>query len=221
MFAYSTGAQPASTMLSMQPQESTDYVLGTGDDELVRLGFQHRLWSSSAAAIWERAGFCPGDAVLDLGCGPGYTTFDLAELVGGTGSVLGVELSRRFVEHCNAQAVARGVRNVEAREMNVEQLDVRAGGFDRAFARWVLCFVGQPEAVVAGVARGLRRGGTFAVQDYVFYQGISLSPESEAFRTVIRAVDKSWRLRGGDPDVAGRLPGMLARQGFSSATFVR
>jgi SAM-dependent methyltransferase len=78
----------------------------------------------------------------------------------------------------------------------------------------VLCFVPDPEAVVAGVARALRPGGTFAIQDYYHYRGVHLAPYSAAFDRVFDATDKSWRMHGGDPNIAGRLPAMLRRNGL-------
>src|SRR5262247_3920166 len=51
--------------------EEREYVLGTDDGELQRLGFQLRVWSAPAFALWERAGVHVGASVLDVGCGPG------------------------------------------------------------------------------------------------------------------------------------------------------
>jgi len=59
-----------------------DYVLGTHDAEVVRPGLQHRVWRESTLAAWRRAGIRPGWRVVDVGAGPGYATWDLAELVG-------------------------------------------------------------------------------------------------------------------------------------------
>src|SRR5262247_4321582 len=89
--------------------EDCEYVLGTDDGELQRLGFQHRVWSAPAFALWERAGVHAGASVLDVGCGPGYGSMDLARLVGEHGRVLGVDLSERFLEHLRAEARRRGL----------------------------------------------------------------------------------------------------------------
>ena len=59
-----------------------DYLLGSDTDELVRLVFQHRVWADKAVALWRRAGFGYSTTILDLGCGPGYSSIDLAHLVG-------------------------------------------------------------------------------------------------------------------------------------------
>ncbi|HEU4451494.1 MAG TPA: class I SAM-dependent methyltransferase [Longimicrobium sp.] len=153
-------------------REEGEYLLGVGDDELARLGFQHQVWSGEAARVWERAGFAPGDALLDVGCGPGHASFDLARLVGAAGRVHGVEISERFVGHLRREAEARGVGNLTAEVGDVGAMDhLPEASFDGAWARWLLCFVGDPEAVVRGVARALKPGGSFVVQDYLKYQG--------------------------------------------------
>ena len=61
-----------------------DYVLGTNDEELERLGLQHRVWRPIVLDCWRRAGITFGSRVIDVGAGPGFATMDLAELVGPT-----------------------------------------------------------------------------------------------------------------------------------------
>jgi len=201
--------------VSNQPRE---YVLGTNRDELVRLGLQHRLWADRAHAIWRRAGLGPGQACLDVGCGPGYASFDIAQMVGSQGRVLGVDESDPFVEHVNDQARARGLDNVEAFVGDVQKLGdlaaVRPGSFDAAYTRWVLCFVADPSAVVAGVADALKPGGRFAIQDYFNYRALTLAPKREVFTTVIEAVARAWNEAGGDIDVMGSMPRLLDEHGL-------
>ena len=61
-----------------------DYVLGTHEQELARLGLQHRAWRPVALDCWQRAGITVGKRVLDVGAGPGYAAVDLAEIVGAS-----------------------------------------------------------------------------------------------------------------------------------------
>jgi SAM-dependent methyltransferase len=57
----------------------TDYVLGTHDEEIARLGLQHQAWRSRALAAWQKGEFGPGQTVLDVGCGPGFASLDIGE----------------------------------------------------------------------------------------------------------------------------------------------
>ena len=130
-----------------------EYVLGTHDAELIRLGLQHRLWSREAFDLWERAGIGPGARVLDVGSGPGHAAFDLAQLVTLSGRVIAVDESERFIRYLTAQAEVRGAINIDASVRDVQDLQTPAESVDFAYARWVLCFTPRPDEVVAGVAR--------------------------------------------------------------------
>jgi SAM-dependent methyltransferase len=191
-----------------------EYVLGTSDDEVVRLGFQHRAWAAQAFAAWERAGFARGQTLLDAGCGPGYATVDLAHLVGPSGRVIAVDESRKYIDLLTARLSDHERAIVEPRVGDVQRLELVPSSIDGAYARWVLCFVPDPEAVIAAVARALTPGGTLAVQDYFNFRALSLAPRSVAMERVVAAVEASWRARGGDPDIAGRLPALLERRGL-------
>lgn len=204
--------------MSSAAPKAKEYVLGTGDDELGRLGLQHRLWSNAAASAWMSAGFGPGSKILDIGCGPGFASFDLAQLVTSAGSVLGIDESAGFIEHLNGQSAARGLPQLRGVVGDVQNLgsapEVRAGGFDGAYARWVLCFVQRPQDVVAGIARALRPGGRIVVHDYFNYETMTTAPRSRWHDVLVKATADSWRARGGDPDVMGRFPALCRDAGL-------
>ncbi len=197
-----------------------EYVLGTDTDESVRLGLQHRLWSAAAHEVWETAGVQPGMTVLDLGCGPGYATLDLAQIVGPTGRVIGLDESASFLKQLNDQAKARRLENVERVLGDVQKLEEAMtksdGAIDIAYARWLFCFLPHPEYVIRGLRRLLKPGGRVAVQDYFNYEAMTIAPKSPIFVKAIAAVGASWRARGGDPDIMGRLPAMFTAAGFKT-----
>ncbi len=199
-----------------------EYVLGTGADELERLGLQHRLWSDAAHEAWKLAGIAPGMRALDIGCGPGFAAFDLAQLVQSRGRVLGVDESANFVEHLREQAVARRLPQLEARVGDVQRLgDVldRSERFELAYARWVLCFVPDPAAVIAGAVAALAPGGRLVLHDYFNYECMTAAPRRESFTRVVRATARSWRKPGGDPDVMARVPRLVAECGLELEHF--
>lgn len=207
---------------------SSEYVLGTGADEFERLGLQARLWADAAHALWRMAGIAPGSAVLDVGCGPGYAAFDLAQLVTRRGRVVGLDESANFVAHVNAQAAGRDLPHLTAIQADVHDIpgalssappsptahSPLPSAFDAAYARWVLCFVRDPAAVIAGIAQVLKPGGRLAIHDYFNYETMTAAPRRDIYTKVVRATAQSWRDRGGDPDVMGRVPRFLADSGF-------
>ncbi|MCU0617345.1 MAG: methyltransferase domain-containing protein [Gemmatimonadaceae bacterium] len=192
-----------------------EYVLGTDTDELQRLGFQHQVWAEQTSRLWQVARFAPGQRLLDLGCGPGYATLDLAQLVGGAGEIVAVDVSRRFLSALERLAVASDVRNVRVLEQDATALTLPAASLHGAFARWVLSFTPNPQAVVERVFDALAPGAPFAVFDYANYEAITLAPPSDAFDRVIAATARSVRDAGGGFDVGARLPALLQHAGFT------
>jgi len=92
-----------------------DYVLGTHDEEIERLGLQHRVWRPRALDAWRRAGFTVGQTILDVGCGPGYASVDLAEIAGRSGRVVAIDRSRRFLDALESTARSRALKNLETK----------------------------------------------------------------------------------------------------------
>jgi SAM-dependent methyltransferase len=198
---------------------ATQYVLGTDPAELARLGFQHRLWADLAHSSWRHADIAPGHRVLDVGAGPGFAALDIAQIVGSTGQVVAIDESQDFLDSLAQQAAARGASNIVSHRGDVQRLThlpLTPASFDVAYARWVLCFVPDPAAVLAGVARLLKPGGRFVINDYFNYESMTIAPKNPAFTRGIHAVGRSWRDRGGDPDIVSRIPALAARAGLTT-----
>lgn len=186
--------------------ETREYLLGMAPDEVRRLAHQHEAWRAETERLWALAGVAPGQTVIDLGCGPGFTTLDLAGLVGPTGRVIGIDASTTAAHELRTAATARGLAQVEVVEGFEADLDLAAWRPDVVFARWLYWFLPEAEASVRRVAAALRPGGRFVVMDYCNYHGIGMEPASPGFARVFRAIYDSVADAGGCLDVAGRMP---------------
>jgi SAM-dependent methyltransferase len=191
-----------------------DYVLGTHDDEVARLGLQHRLWRSRVLEAWQRAGFAAGQTLLDVGCGPGWATLDLAEIVGPAGRVIAIDRSRRFLDTLDVSLRQRGIAHVTTHEQDLDDADLPDVRADGAWCRWVFAFVQRPRHLLARVAARLRPGGRFVALEYFDYSTFRLAPRSPEFESFVQSVIRSWRANGGEPDVGLDLPGWLVEAGF-------
>jgi SAM-dependent methyltransferase len=177
--------------------DNREYALGANAAEIVRLGVQHRLWSAAAFALWERAGLRAGHTVLDIGCGPGYTSFDLAGVVTASGRVVAVDQSELFIEHLKQRRQLSGDTTIDARVGRSESR------FDketrRAYQRWVLCQkdLGPWSRVATrSSAAGCAIKTTSTTR-------ILLSPRAAA--PVRSRRRQAWRDQGGDTEVGSRL----------------
>ncbi len=193
---------------------TNDYVLGTHDEEIERLGLQHRSWRQRALEAWRSTDIGPGQTVLDVGCGPGCASLDLAELVGPSGRVVAVDKSERFLHALDAASRERGLNNI-----TTHLADLDAGEFpdviaDRAWARWVFAFVKNPRDVLARVAAALAPDGTIVLHEYFDYSTWRAMPRCPELEEFVNAVMASWRDNGGEPDIALSLPRWLEELSF-------
>jgi SAM-dependent methyltransferase len=197
--------------------ESTDrdYVLGTHDEEIERLGLQHRVWRPTVLDCWQRAGISLGSRVLDVGAGPGYAALDLAEIVGRDGSVVAVERSARFVAAARAQAKARGLAQLTVHELDLMTDELPAAQVDAAWCRWVAAFVSSPESLVRKLSQAVRPGGLAIFHEYADYATWRFVPPAPAHTRFVQAVMASWRASGGEPDIGRELPRLLEAHGFT------
>lgn len=191
-----------------------DYILGTNDAEIARLGLQHRVWRPRMLDAWRRAGITEGQTVLDVGSGPGYATFDLAEIVGPRGRVVAVERSARFLSALRSAVERHGIANITTIEADITEASIGDAVADAAWCRWVFSWLTRPELGVANIARALRPRGIAVFHEYLHYQSWGLAPRSEAFSALVNAVTESVAKTGGEIDVALRMPVLLERAGF-------
>ena len=191
-----------------------DYVLGTHDEEIARLGLQHRVWRPTVLDCWRIAGISRGHKVVDVGAGPGFATMDLAEIVGPAGEVLAAERSGRFLETATKACANRGFTNVRFRSMDLMNVTLGVTGFDAAWCRWVACFVSSPPTLMQRIADALRPGGLAIFHEYSNYSTFEFTPRRPPLERFAQEVMASWRETGGEPNIGRDLPELLPAAGF-------
>src|SRR5438067_9117797 len=179
-----------------------DYVLGTHDEELARLGLQHDVWRDVAMETWRRAGITRGSRVLDLGAGPGYAALDLAEIVGPKGRVIAVERSNRFAAAIREGCRVRSLNNVEVHELDLMMDDLPNQPWDFSWSRWVITFVNDPELLIKKLAEAAGKGSVVIFQEYAHYRTWRFSPRLPKQERFTDVIEKSWRESGGEPDIS-------------------
>jgi SAM-dependent methyltransferase len=139
---------------------------------------QKTYWNEQAGPIWvsqqeqldrqigphgERAiarlAPAPGERVLDLGCGCGASSLELARRVAPGGRVLGLDLSEPMLARAHERARAAGLANLDFRSADVQSASLEAGAFDAAFSRFGVMFFADPVAAFRNVLGALRAGG--------------------------------------------------------------
>jgi ubiquinone/menaquinone biosynthesis C-methylase UbiE len=198
---------------------SKDYVLGTQADELARLEFQHKVWIQQAYALFQRAGFREGQVVLDLGCGPGFTSMELAHVVGPKGRVIARDQSASFLQFLAAERTRRGLLQIELSEGPVETLALAEASLDAIYSRWLFCGLADPGAVLLRVAKFLRPGGVIALQEYLDWAAMKHVPRDPRFDSLVATAMRSWSDAKARIDIALEIPTLAERAGLEVVYF--
>lgn len=167
---------------------------GQGHAESVVRSQQWRTVDNSAAYL--RAELRPGLRVLDVGCGPGTITADLARLVAPS-QVTGLDVAEDILDQ--AREHAAGVGTIEFRLGDVNALEFPDGSFDVVHAHQVLLHLRDPVGALREMLRVAKPGGVVAVRDtdYLGAFWFPADPRLDRWRAVYRAVSHA---NGAEPD---------------------
>ena len=154
-----------------------------------------------------------GMALLDVGCGPGSITADLAALV-EPGPVTGLDRSEDVVARARKMAAGRGLSNLEFAAGNVYDLDFPDGTFDVVHAHQVLQHLADPVAALREMRRVTVPGGLIAVREADFH-GMSWYPELPELADWMDTYQAIARGNGAQPDAGRRLISWVLEAGFT------
>lgn len=189
----------------------TFYVMGTSDAETRRLQLQAELLRPITTRLLREAGIGPGQRVLEIGCGAGDVCLLAAELVGPSGSVLGLDRDPAVLAVAEQRARAAGLDNVTTRHgIAAGFLDEQ--GFDAVIGRYVLVHQEDQPAFLRTAGRLARPGGVVAFHEMNALQGPQSLPRVELWQQVADWVVGVMRGFAPTSDVGGRFI-----QAFSAA----
>jgi len=121
----------------------------------------------------ERARIAQGEHVLDVGCGCGSTTLELARRVGPTGSATGVDISSVMLEQARRAATQAGLKNAVFENADAQTHAFTPSRFDLVFSRFGVMFFAHPDVAFANLLKALRPGGRLA---FITWQAVHLNP---------------------------------------------
>jgi 2-polyprenyl-3-methyl-5-hydroxy-6-metoxy-1,4-benzoquinol methylase len=185
-----------------------------GHQSAVLRSHRSRTAANSAAYLLDRLE--PGLSLLDVGCGPGTITADLAELV-APGRVVAIDAAADVLTTARAFAAGRGLTNLEFAVGDVQALEFDDGSFDVVHAHQVLQHLGDPVGALRELRRVCKPGGVVAVRD-VDYAAMTWFPEIPVLDEWLALYRKTARHNGGEPDAGRRLLSWARRAGFTDIT---
>ncbi|NND16130.1 MAG: methyltransferase domain-containing protein [Eudoraea sp.] len=193
--------------------EEKAYILGTDKEELYRLGLQHQVWAEEAQIGWRLAGFGAGQTLLDLGCGPGYCTQELAFIAGMEGKVIGIDKSENYIHHLQHLINYRGLSG-EAIHVDFDHMSLADNSLDGMYCRWALAWLPNPVEILQKVYKALKPGGRIVIHEYYDWSTLQTEPDMPALMTGIRATLRSFKESEGEIDIGRELPAELSKMGM-------
>lgn len=188
-------------------------MLNRSSTETARLQVQAGVLAPHSAHLFRLAGITPGMRVLDLGSGAGDVSMLLADLVGPTGSVLGVDIDPSVVGVARERAAAAGLTNVSF--LNTDVADLRLDEpVDALAGRLILIHLDEPAAVVRTLSTLVRPGGVVTFQDANVTRARAV-PSTPLMTKVMDWINDAARAAGRNPEIGDQVPLIMRDAGLT------
>jgi ubiquinone/menaquinone biosynthesis C-methylase UbiE len=189
------------------------YVIRGGKRGYERLQLLARARMPDTRDLFDRVGITPGWRCLDLGCGSGDVTFEIARRIGPDGHVTGIDMDATKLELARSAAAGLGLTQVEFRSSDVSAWHER-DAYDMVYSRFLLQHLQDPVDLLRRMWAALRPGGALVVEDADF-DGLFCHPPNDAFDFYADNYRRVLALNGGDPAIGRKLYGYFGAAGIS------
>lgn len=153
---------------------------------------------------------------LDLGCGGGKVTLEIARRIEGGGVVLGLDIDRYKIESAREAARRAQLPQVKFACRNAHD-SLAPNTFNAIYSRFLLSHLQHPRQILSNIFNGLVPGGTILLEDTDF-SGHFCYPACTAFDTYVDLYQHLLRVRGGDANIGQRLGQLLQSAGFQDVS---
>jgi ubiquinone/menaquinone biosynthesis C-methylase UbiE len=181
----------------------TGYVIRGGRPGYDRLMLLARERWHDTQALLRQAGMAAGMRCIDIGCGGGAVTLEIARLIAPGGTVVGIDMDEAKLGLARQAAAKRGLSNAEFRVLDVGDWD-EPGGYDAVYSRFLLQHLSQPADLIRRMWAAVRAGGVLVVEDADF-DGWCCDPPNEGFELFLDAYRRVLARRGGDHAIGRKL----------------
>jgi SAM-dependent methyltransferase len=202
---------PAGTAVSRDA--NAVYSLGSSETESVRLLRQADELTPESQVLLDRTGLRPGQAAVDLGCGPRGVLELLAAQVSPGGRVVGVDADPEHVAMAAAFAAERRLDGVEVMAADARRTGLPSGSFDLVHTRTLLINVPEPVQVVAEMVRLARPGGQVACLEPDTEYALCYPPHP-AITRISEIFPVVFARNGADPHIGRRVPELFRQAGL-------
>jgi len=189
------------------------YIIRGGVEGRERLRVLSRVLQPTTLSLFDRVNVKRVMVCLDVGCGGGDVTFDLARMAGSEGRVVGTDIDETKLQLARQEAEAQKLSNVEFQLTDIRETRGEPE-FDLVYARFLLTHLSNPRDALIKMKQLLKVGGLMVVED-IDFTGYFCYPDFPAFSRYRELYIEAVRHKGGDANIWARLPVLLLDAEFS------
>lgn len=191
------------------------YVLGNLAKEIERLEIQASLFAPLSHQALLKAGIEKGTRCIDIGCGSGSVTRMIADIVGKSGHVVGVDIDGKYLKYCRSISHQRNIDFV--RDDIAKSRLHETEGFDIVFSRFLFVHLKDRKSALRTMKRLLKPGGSMVIQELDHAPGSWLCyPEDRNVEALRRLYVALLKISGGDPFAGRKLYKLLVEQSLNA-----
>ena len=189
-----------------------EYSIHGGKKGNERLAILSRTVGATTNQLLDRYPSALSGSCLDLGCGGGTVTLDIANRLQGQGEVYGLDIDPVNISSAREAARDQGVDNVQFDRFDAYEL-ADVDRYQAVYSRFLLSHLHQPARVLNNIHRSLILGGRLLLEDTDF-SGHFCYPACTAFDTYVRLYQNLLHSRGADANIGQRLYQLVQQAGF-------
>ena len=203
------------------PMKNSNYLPSVGGADRLRLEIINERYNPISSELLVRNGLKEGMKVLDMGCGQGYMSCEIAEMVGDEGYVIGIDNSSDQLEIARNVVLEKELHNLKFIELSVYNLDdgslEEEGIFDIIFCRFLLLHLKDVKKVLQDAYSLLKPGGKFVLFETLGCETIHSEPPTKELETFV----KMGRLQFSETDdsIGSKLPSILEEIGCEDVCY--
>jgi len=179
-------------------------------DFIKKLELQALETAEERIPLYLKVGVKDADKILDVGCGSGMVTRDIAHLT--KGKIIAVDGSNDMIKV--AKNILKDYKNVKVKYADAESLDFKENSFDIVTCNLLLMWAENPQKVVNEMARVVKPGGIVLATLEPDYGGKLHYPENPRVDPIFAG--EAIKKRGGDPHIGRKLRLLFVRAGLQT-----